>query len=362
MNILITTQHGEVAGATYSIFYLARGLQEQGDKVVLGIRFGTLLHELAAEVGIDCVNISFKNKLHWASMHNINQIVRSRDIDLIYAQESKDRYLTIFARIIYRFKAKLVLARRQRIADSNFFKRWLYIHGADKTVVISDGLRKMMRSKKYPEKHLETIYNGLPIDEYVLEKELVDQLTSRYQLKETQKIIGCVARPKLQNELFEAMRSLPSNYRLLLVGITESQFRDFFPSCDPSALGDRLIFAGIIRDKRVLIHHYSLMDVHVLPSSMDGFGLVSVEAMAMGIPAIGSNYGGIPDVIQHGQSGFIYELGEVQQLTQYIRDLIEDKDLRERFIRAGCDRALNVFSISKTVRNYHDFFQKLISS
>ena len=146
---------------------------------------------------------------------------------------------------------------------------------------------------------------------------------------------------------------------MLLVGIDEYAFKKKFPHVDYSNHRDQIIWAGLIADKAEVIHHYALMSVFVLPSQMDGFGLVLLEAMAMGVPVIGSNYGGIPDVIEHETTGFIFENEDKDQLTTQIQTLVNDKERREKFIANGFKSALHRFPIEKTVDQYEELFDRI---
>lgn len=360
MNILLTTQFGGVAGSTYSLFYLARGLKDKGHKVIIGLPYHTLLHRMCEEHSLPTVHIPFSTKFDLKSIRLIRDTVKKERIQLINAQESKDRYNAIFCKIFFTPFVKIVLTRRQRVADNNPVKRWLHVKFSEKIVVISEGLRKIVVRKGFPPEHLQVIYNGLPTEQYTLRKTLVEHLRKKFKITNSDKVIGCVARPKMQDQLVEALKKLPETYKLLIVGLDKEKYSAKFPESDLNAITSRIIFAGVVDDKEELFHHYSLMDVHVLPSKMDGFGLVSVEAMAMGVPVIGSNYGGIPDVIKHNHSGFIFENGDIEGLAKYIEKICTDHLVRKRFIKAGFETALNKFSISETINQYEKLFDSII--
>lgn len=360
MNILITTQSGSVAGSTYSLLYLAKGLQDKGHKIIFAAPAGRLLERLALAHHIPFFPIPFRPKLSLKSMIAVKNIVVAEQIDLVNAQESRDRYGVILSKILFSWNAKIVLTRRQRVANNNPFKRWFHVRFSEKIIVISKGLQDLVVRKGFPVEHTHVIHNGLPADQYVLTKATIDALRKQYALDLDDVVIGCVARPKRQDQMLLALKNLPRHWKMLFVGLSLSDFQNNWPKVDFDNIRDQLIFTGIIEEKSLVLHHYSLMNVHVLPSQMDGFGLTSLEAMAMGVPAIGSNYGGIPDVIRHGSNGFIFENDDIAQLSEQIATLVQDKALREKFIAAGFATALNQFSIQKTVDKYEYFFQKLL--
>ena len=85
-------------------------------------------------------------------------------------------------------------------------------------------------------------------------------------------------------------------------------------------------FRGAVSDE-TLQQLFSESDVFAMPSKKEGFGIVFVEAMAAGLPCIGANHGGVPDVIKHGETGFLIEYGDAEQLCFYIRSISESPAL-----------------------------------
>lgn len=91
----------------------------------------------------------------------------------------------------------------------------------------------------------------------------------------------------------------------------------------------RVMFHGAVLDVR---QAYAAMDVLVLPSDAEGFGLVLIEAMAAGVPVIGTNVDGIRDVIRDGETGLLVPPRDPSALAAALRRLSEDSALRQRLI------------------------------
>ncbi len=360
MTILFTTQFGEIAGSTYSLLFLALGLKEKGHEVFIAAPRKSLILRLAEGLKIKYYPIPFRFKIDPFSIFKIGLIVRKNEVDIINAQESRDRYNAIWSKLLFRLSAKIILTRRQRVADNNPIKRWIHVRFSEKIVVVSKGLQALMQRKGFPIDHTHIIYNALPKLDFKRDQKEIDRLRAKYGFSDDEVVIGCVARPKRQDLLIRALRELPEGWKLLLVGITAKELQDKFTKLDYDDLIERIRFTGLIENKSEVFHHYLLMKVNILPSQMDGFGLVLVEAMAMGIPVMGSNYGGIPDVIEHGKSGFIFENDNIPQLSNYIREIVQNEQLRKSFIQRGRQIATEKFTISKTVNEYERLFIKTI--
>jgi glycosyltransferase involved in cell wall biosynthesis len=75
---------------------------------------------------------------------------------------------------------------------------------------------------------------------------------------------------------------------------------------------------------------YASADVFAFPSDTETLGFVAMESMASGVPAVGARAGGIPDVIDHGRNGFLFTPGDLGDLTERLRELLFDAELRAR--------------------------------
>ena len=103
----------------------------------------------------------------------------------------------------------------------------------------------------------------------------------------------------------------------------------------------RLVFLGWVEDVSEV---FAAMDVFLLPSDNEGLGLVAIEAMHMGVPVVRTATAGAEDMIEEGKTGFIIPVGDQTLLTQRVRMLLEDAELRRRIGRAGQEVARREFT------------------
>jgi glycosyltransferase involved in cell wall biosynthesis len=85
------------------------------------------------------------------------------------------------------------------------------------------------------------------------------------------------------------------------------------------------------------------LDVLVMPSGVETFGLVLIEAMHCGIPVIGSNKGGVPEIIDHGITGLMYETDDLPAFAEAIARMYHDESLRRQLAQAGQRKAREMF-------------------
>ncbi len=106
---------------------------------------------------------------------------------------------------------------------------------------------------------------------------------------------------------------------------------------------------------------WSITDIAIMPSTeAESFGLVAIEAMLANKPVIGSNHGGLTEIIVNNETGFLVEPNNEKQLSESLQKLIENEDLRKKFGNAGYQRAINQFSIDKYVSSIEKLFDKIL--
>ncbi|MDQ7059454.1 MAG: glycosyltransferase family 4 protein [Ghiorsea sp.] len=95
-------------------------------------------------------------------------------------------------------------------------------------------------------------------------------------------------------------------------------------------LQSKITLYGRVDDEK-LAALYASSDVFVLPSYWEGYGIVFLEAMSLGLPVIATTAGAIPEVVAHNQTGLLVEAGDVSALAQAMQTLIVDADKRQLF-------------------------------
>jgi glycosyltransferase involved in cell wall biosynthesis len=120
-------------------------------------------------------------------------------------------------------------------------------------------------------------------------------------------------------------------------------------------VADRVVFAGFQRRAQ---RYVGMFDVAAVPSVEEGFGLVALEAQALGVPVVASRAGGLPDIIADGHSGILVEIGDVPALSAALQRLLEDPGLRERMGRAAVANAAR-FSLTRYAGRLTQIYREL---
>jgi glycosyltransferase involved in cell wall biosynthesis len=173
--------------------------------------------------------------------------------------------------------------------------------------------------------------------------------------------VGKVDVAKGQDVLIEALprvMAARTDAHLLLLGIM-TPFGQVLPTrAEELGLIDRIHFLGQRRDAYDLIHAADLL-VH--PSRAEGQGLVILEAMALRTPVVAANVGGVPSCIQHGQSGWLVEPENPDQLAGAILELAARPGLRDALVEAASERYWRLFSTATQHQKTRHLIDALLS-
>ncbi len=226
---------------------------------------------------------------------------------------------------------------------------------ADKVVTVSKATQKVLRQSGIPDSKLTIIPNGLRKPHQMTS---IDQSRDQFHFPQGKLIIGTLSRlvpHKGTANLIKAMSLLNSVHKnLFLVVAGEGTDREYLECLANDLIPGRYKFLGSIKD---VDQFMSAIDIFVLPSYMEGFGLVFIEAAFHGIPSIGTCVGGIPDAIIADKTGLLVPPGDHYSLSEAIAQLASDELLRKQMGDTARQRALSDFTEEKMADRYEKLFR-----
>ena len=125
-----------------------------------------------------------------------------------------------------------------------------------------------------------------------------------------------------------------------------------------SGLAGRVAFLGRQADPRTWL---GAADVFLLPSATESFGLAALEAMACGVPVVASDVGGLPEVVVHGQTGFLAPVGDVAAMAAHVGALVANPVLWQQFSHAGQARVVAAFQVGAAVDAYEAVYTQVLT-
>ncbi len=126
-----------------------------------------------------------------------------------------------------------------------------------------------------------------------------------------------------------------------------------------NGISSQIKFTGEINPKHIPDYHRA-GDIHILPSFMESFGLVNLEAMHTGKPILASNRGGIPKIVHHNVNGYLFNPENPNEIAAYMIKLTKDNELRRNMGEASLHIASNRFNREETIDQYENLFYQLL--
>jgi N-acetyl-alpha-D-glucosaminyl L-malate synthase BshA len=101
-------------------------------------------------------------------------------------------------------------------------------------------------------------------------------------------------------------------------------------------------------------------DLFLLPSEQESFGLTALEAMNCGVPVIASKTGGLPEVITHGETGYLYPVGEIKKMAEKSIELLSHTEKHELFKQQARQRAADSFNAEQLIPQYEAYYEEIL--
>lgn len=330
MNILHITNQLDVGGITTYILYLSKALIDRGHNVFVASYEGEFLPR-CINSGINYISIPIKTKSEISpkmikSYFRLKREIRANNIQIIHAHT---RTTQVLGHLLGKKFGIPYIATCHGFYKTRFFRRMFGCWG-DKTIAISQPVKEhLIKDFKVKEENIHLIHTGIDVDRFSL-KSQAPNLKLREELKlGDEPVIGIIARlspEKGHNCLVEAMPAVLREFplvKLIMVG----------DGREKQALKELVIRLGL--EKNILFIHSVMqtadilpaLDIFVMPSLSEGLGISLLEAMATGLPVVGTRVGGIPSLIKDKENGLLVEPGDSSALAIAILELLKDKDM-----------------------------------
>ncbi|MED3625009.1 N-acetyl-alpha-D-glucosaminyl L-malate synthase BshA [Neobacillus thermocopriae] len=233
------------------------------------------------------------------------------------------------------------------------------IEKSDMVTAVSNALVKETFELINPDKQIETIYNF--IDDRIYRKRDANHLKKEFGIKEEEKVIIHVSNFRAVKRVSDVVKSFANisavmPAKLLLVG-DGPEMTIVCKMTKQLGLEDQVMFLGKQENLEEL---YSISDLMLLLSEKESFGLAVLEAMACGVPCIGTKIGGIPEVIEHGKTGYICELGDIEDISNKAIALLNDLNLHQQFSMNAQEAVASRFKTERIVEQYEELYFKLL--
>ncbi|CAM4105507.1 N-acetyl-alpha-D-glucosaminyl L-malate synthase [Bacillus manliponensis] len=233
------------------------------------------------------------------------------------------------------------------------------IEQSDVVTAVSQSLIEETYELVRPKKEIQTVYNF--IDERVYFKRDMSQFKKEYDIADDEKVcihISNFRKVKRAQDVVQSFALIAEQVKakLLLVG-DGPELCTIVQLVKKLDIEDRVLFLGKQDNVAELL---AMSDLMLLLSEKESFGLVLLEAMACGVPCIGTNVGGIPEVIQHGETGYICEVGDIKAVANQAILLLQDEILHEKMAERSMEAVQEQFRSENIVSQYEKIYYDVL--
>jgi glycosyltransferase involved in cell wall biosynthesis len=347
---------------------LALRLINRGHQVWLACTPETRLEAEASSRSIPILAYDVTGYLHPRIVWRLGKFIARNHIDVIHCQLSKDIATIVPAVQAGMSEVPIVLTRSMGsyISKKDLLHQYTYGHVALVLAVSSVIHRNVLDTTPMPPERVMTFPYGVDLDQFSPEKYDRDASRSEFGIDPSQIVVGLIGRfspGKGHEELLQAaagIRKRHRDVRFLIVGEASNgeeayaaELRRLYESLE---LGDAVIWAGFRSDvPRVL----SAMDILAFPSHAEAFGVVLIEAMAMGLPVVSSNCDGVLDIVVDGETGVYIEPRNPGSLAEGLEKLVTRPELRRTMGEAGRKRVEKEFDQNVLLGKLEEIYRNL---
>jgi N-acetyl-alpha-D-glucosaminyl L-malate synthase BshA len=243
--------------------------------------------------------------------------------------------------------------------DESFYEITRFsLQQSDGVTAVSSYLARETQERFCTDCPAEVIHNFIDLDRFSPGKR-DPQLRARYACAD-EALIGhlsnfrWVKRPQDVIRTFHRVaQQIPA--RLLMIG--DGPDRETSERmADELGVRDRVYFLGSDNEVEQLL---PTLDLFLLPSEQESFGLAALEAMACGVPVIASNIGGLPELVEDGKSGFLLPLRDVDAMSARAIEILSDPGLHAK-LKAGARSRAEQFDRAKTIDLYEAYYRRVL--
>ena len=267
------------------------------------------------------------------------------------------RYYDLIAVVV----SKIINVKTITIVQSKVFGKKKLSYHAQILIAVSHSIKSHLNNEfKIQNDKIQVIHNFIDTNDFNIIKSRYE-LLNILNIKKEEKIIGFIGR--INNEekgvdiLLKAFQKI-KDYRLTLLLIGSGPDEEYVKSF---AKKNNLNII-LIKETENVYDYYNLFDLFILPSRVEPFGIVLLEAGYMRIPIIASNVDGIPEIIKNMETGFLFEPGNVNDLIYKIRFYLENPKVGEEFAQNLFDKILNNFTSKKIIPQYQQLYNSMIGN
>lgn len=359
---------GDVGGAKTHVLYLLKELAKHMDVRLISLRPG-IFTEDARAMGIDVTVVKSKNIL--ADIRKVSSIISEGGYDIIHSHGAKANIFALAARLFVKLPTVTTVHSDYKLDYMHsIYRRWsiglvnsIALHFMGNYIAVSRNFKEMLLNRNFKTEDIFVLYNGMdfstPSVEYSRKK-----LLQKYglQLEDTHIIVGIAARlypVKSIETIVRAARLVKDRDKRVkfLIGGDGEDRKQLEALAKALDLTDTVYFLGWMEDPNELM---SSVDISVLTSISESFPYSILEGARFKKATISSNVGGIPDLINNGENGYLFQAGDYKRFSQLLLELSSDGKKRSEMGEKLYEKAVSEFSVESMASTQIGIYKSIL--
>lgn len=318
----------------------------------------SLLMSLDKRVHVELLGRTAGSKDRIRPLILISKFIKKNKIDVVHCNSFNAPELLVLSKV-FNPKCRIIITIHglNQFKGINKIRLFIKKNICNKFIAVSDAVKSDIIHQGIPMNKSIRVYNGIETTRF--------DIAIRKEIDKEKPVIGCVARimpsEKGQDILLEATEILKNDYPNILVlfagGVAEKQKDEYLyleKLVKDKNIGNNIKFLGIVNNIPDFLNQ---IDICVVPSRSEGFGLALVEALCMGVPCIASNIEGPKEIIENEKIGIIFKVNDPEDLAQQISNTIKNfPSLKEEYwnkrntikntygIKNMCDQLIKIYN------------------
>lgn len=361
MRIMLFAAGGDIGGGKTHILSLAKELAGENALRLISFRRGALSNEAQA-MGLDTVDVDSRLGTVQAFRLALAQVDDFRP-DVIHCHGAKANMLGTLVKRIRRIPVMTTVHSDPRLDYLGTpLKQYTYglvnayaLRRMDYFVAVADRMQEILIEREFDPESIFTVYNGLDFSGARSE-------SRRDKPPEEEIRVGIAARLTPIKDIATVIRAFAKAHeqeprlRLSIAGTGEDE-QSLRELASRLGVGGVTVFEGWVEDIKA---YFSGIDINVLASLSETFPYSLLEGAYQRCPAIATNVGGIPKLIEHGKTGYLFEPGDVDTFSSYILELARDEPLRKTLSDNLFDKASGEFSLQKMKEDQQRIYETVV--
>ena len=349
MNILELCLSNGFGGLELYVLKISNNVFKPNVKLSFIARKDSFLSKKLAESNIesDFLSSSFRH-FPIVAAFKLGKYIDKNEIDVLHIHWGNDLFLAVLAKKFCKRNVKLVYTRHMALTRTkyDFYHQFLYKHVDAYIAITKEVYKEAIGYLPIDVDKIQLVYHGVQESEchndcqsYIRDSGMDENV---FRLV----IFGRVEEGKGQHFVLDAVNELRkqgTNIQLAIIGhiMDEMYYKNIQSYISKNKLESNVFYLGFHENPTSIMPCF---DAVVLATKSETFGLVLPEAMRAGVAVIGSNSGGVPEIIEHEKTGLLFESENVSDLTKQLARIIQDNSFCKTLALAGKKDADKRFS------------------